>query len=118
MQDRRRVALLDHYPTPLVIAALAVLVLSLADAVLTLILVDHGAVELNPVMAVLLDSGPAYFVGVKTWLTGLAVLIILVLHQAPLRGLKIRVRSFLSVFTLLFGAAVVWQLYLITRFVL
>ena len=45
--DRRRLVILDYYHPPLMISILLILVLSIADAVLTLFLLDHGAVELN-----------------------------------------------------------------------
>ncbi len=118
IEDRRKLVLLDHYPRPLLVAAAIVLLLSLGDAVLTIVLVGHGAVELNPIMDLLLKAGPRYFVAVKYGLTAGAVTIILLLNYYPLRGLNVSARAFLNVFTLIFSAVIGWQIYLFTRFVL
>ncbi len=67
-----------HGPWPLV-AALGVVLLSVADAFLTGILVSHGARELNPLMAWLLDAGFGVFFAVKFVLTAFCV-VVLVLH--------------------------------------
>jgi hypothetical protein len=117
-EDRRKIVLLDHYPKPLLLAAITVLLLSLADAVLTLILVGHGAVELNPIMGYLLKAGPVYFLGVKYLLTAIAVTAVLAIHYYPLRSLNQPLHLFLKMFTLIFLVVIVWQVYLITRFVL
>lgn len=118
LDDRRRLALLDHYPKSLMFAAVAVLLLSLGDAVLTLFLLGHGAVELNPIMDRLIKAGPHYFVLVKYGLTAAAATIVLLLNHYPLRFVNIPARSFLGVFTLLFSAVIAWQLYLVGRYVL
>jgi hypothetical protein len=117
-QDRTRLMLLDHYPLPLMITAAVLLLLSLIDGVLTLVLVKHGAVELNPVMAPLIAAGPAYFMTGKYGLTVTALLIIIVLNQAVFGVLRIRVRSLLYFFITLFAMVVAWQIFLIVRFVI
>jgi hypothetical protein len=117
-EDRRKLILLDYYPKPLMAAAVAILLLSLCDAILTLFLIAHGAVELNPVMDHMLKKGPFHFVMVKYWLTASAVIVFLLLNHHPLRYLNITVRSFLSIFTLIFSAVIVWQIYLIKTFIL
>jgi Domain of unknown function (DUF5658) len=116
VEDRRKIFLLDHYPKSLLVAAITILLLSLSDAVLTLILIDHGAVELNPIMAYLLRAGLLYFLGAKYLLTAAAVTAVLVFHYYPMRVLNKPLHSFLKVFTLIFSAVIVWQIYLITRF--
>ncbi len=117
-EDRRKVVLLDQYPKPLLIAAAIILLLSLADAVMTLFLVSHGAIELNPIMDYFLKAGSVYFVVVKYSLTAAAVTIVLLLNYYRLRGLNIHVRSFLSLFTVIFSAVIAWQVYLVARYVL
>jgi len=69
----------DWYePWPLV-ASLVIILLSGLDAFLTLVLLNHGAVELNMLMDWLIKTDIRTFAAVKLAMTGLA-LIVLVLH--------------------------------------
>jgi hypothetical protein len=118
IEDRRKLILLDQYPTPLLVAAIIVMVLSLGDAILTLILISNGAIELNPIMNYLLNTGTTHFIVGKYSLTAGAVFFVLLFNFYPLRGSKIPVRSFLGMFAMIFSAAIAWQIYLITKYVL
>lgn len=72
-------AYIDWYePWPLV-ASVVIILLSSLDAFLTLILLNHGAVELNVLMDWLIKMDIRTFAAVKLAVTGLA-LVILVLH--------------------------------------
>jgi hypothetical protein len=72
-------AYVDWYePWPLV-ASVVIILLSSLDAFLTLILLNHGAVELNILMDWLIRTDIRTFAAVKLAITGLA-LIVLVLH--------------------------------------
>ena len=72
-------AYIDWYePWPLM-ASVVIILLSSLDAFLTLILLDHGAVELNILMDWLIKMDIRTFAAVKLAVTGLA-LVILVLH--------------------------------------
>jgi len=63
---------------------LAIFILSLLDGFLTVFHLRNGAVELNPIMRYYLELSPAYFLLVKTFTTGVGLLILL-LHQNFLR---------------------------------
>ena len=117
-EDRRKVVLLDYYPKSLLVAAATVLLLSLGDAAMTVFLISHGAIELNPIMDYLLKAGSVYFVVGKYGLTAGAVIIVLVLNYYPLRGLNMPLRSFFGLFTVIFSAVIAWQIYLVARYVL
>jgi Domain of unknown function (DUF5658) len=70
---------IDWYePWPLV-ASLVIILLSSLDAFLTLILLNHGATELNILMDWLIKTDIRTFAAVKLAVTGLA-LVVLVLH--------------------------------------
>jgi len=70
---------IDWYePWPL-FASMVIILLSSLDAFLTLILLNHGAVELNILMDWLIKMDIRTFAAVKLAITGLA-LVILVLH--------------------------------------
>jgi Domain of unknown function (DUF5658) len=66
----RQYAVIDWYEPRLLIPVMAVLALSLFDGVLTMLLMKHGAAELNPVMALFLPHNLAWFALLKLGLTG------------------------------------------------
>jgi Domain of unknown function (DUF5658) len=81
-----RVGFVDWHASRWFAAALIVLLLSMADTLLTLVLVQHGAVEVNPLMEpFVIGSGPA-FAFLKLALTATAVLILVVLTRVPAFG--------------------------------
>ena len=81
-----RVGSVDWHASRWFAAALIVLLLSMADTLLTLVLVQHGASEVNPIMQpFVLGSGPA-FAFLKLALTATAVMILVVLTRVPAFG--------------------------------
>jgi hypothetical protein len=90
--------------------------LSLADAVLTLVLISHGAVELNPVMAYLLSKGDTTFLIVKYLLTAISVTIVALINYVFIRIFRTRVRNLLIYFAGCFALVVVWELFLMFRY--
>ena len=70
--ERSAIAVDWHHPQWLAIAVLIVS-FSCADAFLTLMLIEHGAREINPVMAPLIGGSVAAFACVKIALTTLGV---------------------------------------------
>jgi Domain of unknown function (DUF5658) len=70
----------DRYPSSVVLAAVALFALAVADAYGTLVLLEAGAQEINPVMEALLQAEPAWFVPLKLAITAVGVLL-LVLHK-------------------------------------
>jgi hypothetical protein len=76
--DRKNTYIDWYEPWPLV-ASVFIILLSSLDAFLTLILLNHGAVELNVLMDWLIKMDIRTFAAVKLAMTGLA-LVILVLH--------------------------------------
>ncbi len=113
--DRRRLLLLDHYSPRLFYALVLVLLLSVADALLTLWLVDCGAREVNPIMAYYLRLGPTTFMLAKYLSTSFAVIIVVLLHYVFIRRLNIQFRALMNLFAGCFGSVVLWELYLISR---
>jgi hypothetical protein len=64
-------------------AALLVLVLSLVDTLLTLVLLHHGAIEINPLMRVFVSGDGREFAFVKLALTAWGVAALVVLARVP-----------------------------------
>jgi Domain of unknown function (DUF5658) len=67
-------------------AALVVLLLSLADTFLTLVLVQHGAVEINPLLQPFVLGGGRGFAFLKLALTATAVTVLVILTRVPTFG--------------------------------
>jgi hypothetical protein len=100
-----RVGFVDWHASHWFAAALLVLLLSMADTLMTMVLVQHGAIEMNPLMEpFVIGNGPA-FAFLKLALTASAVTILVVLT---------RVRAFgrLLAGPILVGAAVLYTVLL------
>ena len=67
---------IDWHQPRLLIPALIIFFLCVADAFLTLTLMHHGAIEANPVMAALLGLDVRGFAGVKLLLTAFGTLVL------------------------------------------
>lgn len=72
-----------HHPW-LFFLATGIMLLSTLDAFLTLQLLDRGAIEVNPVMAVMLGFGDFAFAASKMALTGLGILTLVFLSRLRL----------------------------------
>jgi hypothetical protein len=112
--DRQRPMLADRYQQSLFGVIVLILFLSVIDAILTLFLISHGAIELNPVMAFYLDLGPYTFLWVKYALTCVGLMVLLVFHNRFLNSMGIKAGAFLYVALAAFVSVVSWELYLIS----
>jgi hypothetical protein len=113
-EDRNSFVVFDRYKKSLVVAILIVLSLSLVDALLTLILISHGANEFNPVMQYYLNCGTDEFVLVKFGLTLFPLLIILFAKEALITRYHINVSIFFHLFAAFFVLVIVWEIYLLS----
>jgi len=75
-------ALVDWHEPHLLFLAVAILLLSVTDAFLTLTLIKYGAHEANPFLAFLLEAHPRLFAAAKMVLTGTGVLVLVALARA------------------------------------
>jgi hypothetical protein len=80
-RDDEHEGLLDWHEPHLMFLAVTILLLSVADAFLTLKLISHGASEANPVMAYLLRETPSLFATVKMALTGAGLVVLVALAR-------------------------------------
>jgi len=76
---------LDWYSAHLLAVAVGILVLSAADACLTLTLLFNGADEINPVMVPLIYRGAATFTVLKMSLTSMGIVLMVFLTRYRLR---------------------------------
>ena len=97
-------------------AALIVLLLSMADTLLTLVLIQHGAIEINPLMEpFVIGSGPT-FAFVKLALTATAVMILVVLTRVPTFG-RLLAGPILVGAALLYTVLLSYELWLLDRLI-
>jgi len=72
---------LDWHSSHLLAVSIGILLLSVADAFMTVRLLAGGAVEVNPVMAVVVYRSAAGFAALKMALTGISVTIMVLLAR-------------------------------------
>ncbi len=113
--DLYKTSYFDQYSPALFTPIVFILLLSVADAFLTLFLVDCGAREINPVMAYFLKFGPFTFISVKYFLTCYSVIVLLIFHNVYFRKLRIYAHSLFSCVIGVFVIVIVWELFLIFR---
>ena len=116
-EERKQIRFLDHYPATIFGPAVLIIFLSVLDAFLTLFLVHHGAVEVNPVMNFCLGKGPLFFMVTKYLFTCLAVILLVVFNHTFLHYARIKTRVIIPFVISVFSAVVLWEIYLILRHV-
>jgi len=115
--DRQKWAYVDRYQQSLFGIVVIILLLSVTDAALTLLLIEHGAMEINPVMAFYLGLGPFIFLFVKYALTSAGLVILVLFRSRFLSSVRMSVGVFLYVILAAFVGVVSWEIYLIHRIV-
>jgi hypothetical protein len=104
----------DFHDPRLLVPVVAMLLLSLTDAFLTVRLMSDGAQETNPLLAFVLTEHPRLFAAVKMGLTGFGTLLLVVLARA--RAFKVvRVSVFLYGLAAAYFALVGYEAWLLSR---
>ena len=117
-EDRERIFFVDQYCPKLFIAIVVVLFLCVIDALLTLLLIGHGAHETNPILAYLLEVGPYTFFIPKYVITISAILGLLILRNTGISRFNINPHLLLIFIAGVYSIVVAWQLYLISEVVI
>jgi hypothetical protein len=112
-EDRTRVLIFDRYNPRLFAAIIAILMLSIFDALFTLILIENGSSELNPVMAYFLQHGLLPFIIAKYLLTSIGVVILLIFRNVFLTRAKTYPRSLFTPVIITFLAVIAWEIFLL-----
>jgi Domain of unknown function (DUF5658) len=79
--DETRFQSLDWHASHLLAVAMGILLLSVADAFMTVILLSGGAVEVNPVMAAVIYKSAGLFAALKMAMTGTGVTVMVILAR-------------------------------------
>jgi hypothetical protein len=72
---------LDWHAAHLLALSIGILLLSAADAFMTVTLLSRGAIEVNPVMALVVYKSAALFAGLKMGMTSVGVLTMVILAR-------------------------------------
>ncbi len=115
--DKGKIFLADRYSTTIFAAIVLILFFSVIDGLLTLILLGHGAKEINPLMAYLLEIEPMLFMTVKYLLTCVSLVIFLIFRNVFLQRIKIYSSTLFSIFICIFVTVIMWELFLLSRVV-
>jgi len=81
-----QIAAVDWHPARWFAVAFVILLLSFADSLLTLILLDRGAVELNPLMRLLIQDDGRSFALVKLGLTASCITALIIMSRSRAFG--------------------------------
>ena len=111
-EDKSHFIFVDRYSPWLLMLIVLLIILSLADAFFTLYLIDHGATEINPIMAYFLSLGPWAFIFSKYFLTCSCILCLLVAHNLYFKPLRLHVKRIFPAFIFIFLLVIGWQIYL------
>jgi hypothetical protein len=112
-EDKHRTFYFDRYSSNLFAAIVAILLLSVLDALLTLYLIDNGSSEVNPVMSYFITYGPFVFMGAKYLLTSTGVIILLLFRNVLRKRSITHTQHLFSYIIGAFATVIAWQLYLI-----
>ncbi len=115
--DRQRMLYVDWYHQSLFGTIVLILLLSVMDALLTIVLINHGATEINPIMAFYLEMGPYTFLFVKYGLTCAGLLILVLCNNFFLRSIRVHAGALLYLVLVAFIGVVSWQIFLIGKII-
>jgi len=109
----RHFAVLDRVEPAVGWMAIALVTLSIFDALFTLTLISRGGSELNPFMDALLQRGVGAFVIAKMVLTAVPAMCLVVTANVLLFG-RVRSRSLLGALTGLYAGLILYELLLLS----
>ena len=103
------VIFLDWHHPWLFFLATGTMLLSCADAFLTLMLIDLGMIEANPVMGAIMSHGTTVFTSTKLAMTGVGILMLVFLAKARFLN-RVRTGLFLTTFFSFYACLVCYEL--------
>ena len=107
VEDAEVVFLDRHHPW-LFFLAVGTMIMSCADAFMTLQLLQHGMIEANPVMAAMLGQGTTVFAASKVTMTGTSILILVFLAKTRFLN-RVRTGLFLTVFFSFYACLICYE---------
>jgi hypothetical protein len=111
-EDRLTQYYVDLYGLDEGLIFVLILVLSVADAFLTLELVRGGMTELNYVMYYYMELGPLPFVLIKYSLTAVGLILLLMHKNYFFMAGRVRVKAIIVVLAFMYSALITYELFL------
>jgi hypothetical protein len=108
-EERVNAHFVDRFDAVTLALVVSLLVMTLADGILTLDLLDADCEELNPFMAHLIERGPLAFLLGKYILTAVGLPFVVVYKNYPMFGTRFRVGFLLPVFVGLYLVLLSYQ---------
>jgi hypothetical protein len=105
----------DRYSISMFTLSMMLLALTLVDGVLTLMLLEMGCEEVNPLMRYLLDHGSSIFLMGKYIITATCLPLMLILQNHRILRGPIRIRCLLPLFVMLYIWLLAYQFELFSR---
>jgi hypothetical protein len=109
-EDCRTPYYVDRFENHLLAWILILLTFSIADGVMTLLLIEGGFAEANPAMRFLLDRGAMWFLIGKYTLTAGGLPVLLVFKNHGLFHRRLRVGALIPLFVVLYAALLAYQI--------
>lgn len=103
------VIFLDWHHPWLFFLATGTMLLSCADAFLTLLLIERGMIEVNPVMNAVMTQGTAVFTSTKLAMTAFGIFVLVFLAKSRFLN-RIRTGLFLTMFFTFYACLVSYEL--------
>ncbi|MCK7512543.1 MAG: DUF5658 family protein [Desulfobacterales bacterium] len=103
---------MDAYDQAFMGVILFLVILSIIDGFMTLHLLDHGAHEINPIMAFCSGAGPMVFLASKFLLTCFGVMCLLVVSNSQIFGDRIQIRDVFPAMLFLYLILMAWNSFL------
>jgi hypothetical protein len=116
-EDRSHIFWVDNYSAGLFLAVFGILFLCVIDAILTLFLLNHGAYEVNPLMAYLLNIGPSVFIIAKYGITVMATFCLFSFRNVVVQRLNLSTYALLNILAGVYVTVVAWELYLVHKII-
>lgn len=115
-EQETEVRFLDWHHPWLFFLAVGTMLLSSLDAFMTLLLIERGMVEVNPVMAAVMGHGTAWFAASKLFMTGAGVLVLVYLAKSHFLN-RFRTGLFLTMIFSFYACLVCYEfVYLLRTF--
>lgn len=112
-EEHRLEYYVDIFPGSTLLLVILLLCLTLVDGVITLLLLQLGAEEINPVMELLLQRGPLSFLMGKYLMTAVGLPLLLIFKHHYLFRTRFRVGFLLPLFVGLYVVLIIYQISLL-----
>jgi hypothetical protein len=104
----------DWHSPHLLAVSIAILLMSMADALLTLVLLAGGAEEANPVMDLVVHGDAAMFAGLKMAVTGVCVMLMVCLARYRFMR-RLRVQFVLYAILLTYSCLISYEIWMMRQ---